>query len=425
MDINKTYNPQEFEGRIYGEWENKGYFTASPSRDKIPFTIMMPPPNITGQLHIGHALDESIQDSIIRFRRMQGYEALWLPGTDHASIATEVKVVDQLKAEGLTKEQVGREEFLKRTWAWKEKYGGRIVEQLKRLGSSCDWSKLAFTMDDRCSAAVKEVFVNLYEKGLIYQGKRIINWCPCCKTALSDAEVEYSEEPSFFWHLRYYFKDSDKYLVVATTRPETMFGDTAVAVNPKDPRYKGLVGKSLILPIVGREIPLIADDYVDMEFGTGAVKITPAHDPNDFEVGTRHNLPVIRVMDDGAVMNENAGKYQGMSRYDCRKAVVDELKKLGFVLVPAKTAAYFCTECGEFVASKTAAHGGHTIDTTQKVNGTPATHLTDGLKDHYVCSVCGAKVLEDGTSAVIKAEGHKMTKVAGIKATCTEAGRKE
>ncbi len=329
MDMNKTYNPQEFEGRIYGEWEDKGYFTASPSRDKIPFTIMMPPPNITGQLHIGHALDESIQDSIIRFRRMQGYEALWLPGTDHASIATEVKVVDQLKAEGLTKEQVGREEFLKRTWEWKEKYGGRIVEQLKRLGSSCDWSKLAFTMDDKCSAAVKEVFVNLYEKGLIYQGKRIINWCPCCKTALSDAEVEYSEEPSFFWHLKYYFKDSDKYLVVATTRPETMFGDTAVAVNPKDPRYKGLIGKSLILPIVGREIPLIADDYVDMEFGTGAVKITPAHDPNDFEVGIRHNLPVIRVMDDGAVMNENAGKYQGMSRYDCRKAVVEELEKLG------------------------------------------------------------------------------------------------
>ncbi len=329
MEMNKTYNPQDFEERIYKEWVDKGYFTAHPNREKIPFTIVMPPPNITGQLHIGHALDESIQDSIIRFKRMQGYEALWLPGTDHASIATEVKIVDQMKAEGLTKEQVGREGFLERAWAWKNKYGGRIVEQLKRLGSSCDWSRLAFTMDEKCSKAVKEVFVNLYNKGLIYQGKRIINWCPCCKTALSDAEVEYTEEPSFFWHLRYYLKDSDKYLVVATTRPETMFGDTAVAVNPKDPRYKDIVGKTLILPIVGREIPVVADDYVDMEFGTGAVKITPAHDPNDFEVGLRHSLPVIRVMDDGAVMNENAGKYNGMTRYECREAVVKELQVLG------------------------------------------------------------------------------------------------
>ncbi len=329
MEMNKTYNPQDFEERIYKEWVDKGYFTAHPNREKIPFTIVMPPPNITGHLHIGHALDESIQDSIIRFKRMQGYEALWLPGTDHASIATEVKIVDQMKAEGLTKEQVGREGFLERAWAWKNKYGGRIVEQLKRLGSSCDWSRLAFTMDDKCSKAVKEVFVNLYNKGLIYQGKRIINWCPCCKTALSDAEVEYTEEPSFFWHLRYYLKDSDRYLVVATTRPETMFGDTAVAVNPKDPRYKDIVGKTLILPIVGREIPVVADDYVDMEFGTGAVKITPAHDPNDFEVGLRHSLPVIRVMDDGAVMNENAGKYNRMTRYECREAVVKELQALG------------------------------------------------------------------------------------------------
>ncbi len=329
MEMNKTYNPQDFEERIYKEWVDKGYFTAHPNREKIPFTIVMPPPNITGQLHIGHALDESIQDSIIRFKRMQGYEALWLPGTDHASIATEVKIVDQMKAEGLTKEQVGRDGFLERAWAWKNKYGGRIVEQLKRLGSSCDWSRLAFTMDEKCSKAVKEVFVNLYNKGLIYQGKRIINWCPCCKTALSDAEVEYAEEPSFFWHLRYYLKDSDRYLVVATTRPETMFGDTAVAVNPKDPRYKDIVGKTLILPIVGREIPVVADDYVDMEFGTGAVKITPAHDPNDFEVGLRHSLPVIRVMDDGAVMNENAGKYEGMTRYECREAVIKELQTLG------------------------------------------------------------------------------------------------
>ena len=329
MEMNKTYNPQDFEERIYKEWVEKGYFTAKPDKEKIPFTIVMPPPNITGQLHIGHALDESIQDSIIRFKRMQGYEALWLPGTDHASIATEVKIVDQMKAEGLTKEQVGREGFLERAWAWKNKYGGRIVEQLKRLGSSCDWSRLAFTMDEKCSKAVKEVFVNLYDKGLIYQGKRIINWCPCCRTALSDAEVEYVEEPSFLWHLRYYLKDSDKYLVVATTRPETMFGDTAVAVNPKDPRYKNLVGKTLILPLVGREIPVVADDYVDLKFGTGAVKITPAHDPNDFEVGLRHNLPVIRVMDDGAIMNENAGKYQGMTRYECREAVVKELEKTG------------------------------------------------------------------------------------------------
>ncbi len=329
MEMNKTYNPQDFEERIYKEWVEKGYFTAKPDKEKIPFTIVMPPPNITGQLHIGHALDESIQDSIIRFKRMQGYEALWLPGTDHASIATEVKIVDQMKAEGLTKEQVGREGFLERAWAWKNKYGGRIVEQLKRLGSSCDWSRLAFTMDEKCSKAVKEVFVNLYDKGLIYQGKRIINWCPCCRTALSDAEVEYAEEPSFLWHLKYYLKDSDQYLVVATTRPETMFGDTAVAVNPKDPRYKNLIGKTLILPLVGREIPVVADDYVDLEFGTGAVKITPAHDPNDFEVGLRHNLPVIRVMDDGAIMNENAGKYQGMTRYECREAVVKELEKTG------------------------------------------------------------------------------------------------
>ncbi len=329
MEMSKTYSPKEFEQRIYEKWEQKGYFKAKPNKDKIPFTIVIPPPNITGQLHMGHALNNSIQDSIIRFKRMQGYEALWLPGTDHASIATEVKIVDQMKAEGLTKEEVGREGFLQRAWAWKEKYGGRIVEQLKRLGSSCDWSRLAFTMDEKCSKAVKEVFVNLYNKGLIYQGKRIINWCPCCKTALSDAEVEFEEENSYFWHFRYYVKDSDRYLIIATTRPETLLGDTAVAVNPKDERYKDLVGKTLILPIVGREIPVVADEYVDMEFGTGAVKITPAHDPNDFEVGLRHNLEVIRVMDDGGVMNSLAGKYEGMSRYECRKAIVEDLKSSG------------------------------------------------------------------------------------------------
>ena len=329
MDMAKTYNPKDFEEKIYKDWEDKGYFKATPNEKKIPFTIVIPPPNITGQLHIGHALDESIQDSIIRFKRMQGYEALWLPGTDHASIATEVKIVDQLRAEGLSKEDVGREEFLKRSWAWKEKYGGRIVEQLKRLGSSCDWSRLAFTMDEKRSEAVKEVFVNLYRKGLIYQGKKIINWCPSCKTALSDAEVEYAEEPSNFWHLKYFVKGSDDYIVVATTRPETMLGDTAVAVNPKDPRYKNIVGKTLILPILNKEIPVVCDDYVDMKFGTGAVKITPAHDPNDFEVGLRHNLEVVRVMDDGGVMNENAGKYCGMDRYECRKAIVEDLKQSG------------------------------------------------------------------------------------------------
>ncbi len=329
MEMSKTYDPKEFEKRIYEEWERGGYFKAEPDPDKVPFTIVIPPPNVTGQLHIGHALDESIQDSIIRFKRMQGYEALWLPGTDHASIATEMKVVELLKGEGHTKEEIGREKFLERAWEWKEKYGGRIVEQLKRLGASCDWSRLAFTMDEKCSKAVKEVFVNLYDKGLIYQGKRIINWCPTCKTALSDAEVEYSEEPSFLWHIKYFFKDSDEYLVVATTRPETLLGDTAVAVNPKDERYKGLIGKTLILPIVNREIPLVADNYVDLKFGTGAVKITPAHDPNDFEVGLRHNLPIIKVIGDDGKMNESAGKYEGLDRYECRKAIVEDLKSLG------------------------------------------------------------------------------------------------
>ena len=328
-EMSKTYEPKSFESRIYAAWENAEAFKATPNPDKVPFTIVIPPPNVTGQLHIGHALDESIQDSIIRFKRMQGYEALWLPGTDHASIATEIKVVDMLKSEGLSKEQVGREGFLKRAWEWKEKYGGRIVEQLKCLGASCDWSRLAFTMDEKCSKAVKEVFVNLYNKGLIYQGKRIVNWCPTCKTALSDAEVEYSEEPSFLWHIRYYFKDSDKYIVVATTRPETLLGDTAVAVNPSDERYADLIGKTLILPVVNREIPLIADNYVDKSFGTGAVKITPAHDPNDFEVGLRHNLEVIRVIGDDGKMNDLSGKYAGMDRYECRKLIVEELEKLG------------------------------------------------------------------------------------------------
>ena len=329
MEMAKTYNPSEFEKEIYERWEKEGCFKAKIDADKLPFTIVIPPPNITGQLHMGHALDETLQDTLIRFKRMQGYSALWLPGTDHASIATEVKIVEQMAKEGLTKKDVGRDGFLERAWAWKEKYGGRIIEQLKLLGSSCDWSRLSFTMDERCSRAVKEVFVNLYEKGLIYRGDRIINWCPDCKTALSDAEVEYVEENSSLWYIRYKIKDSDEYVTVATSRPETMFGDTAVAVNPKDKRYKGMEGKTLILPIVNKEIPLIYDDYVELEFGTGAVKITPAHDPNDFEVGLRHNLPVVKVLNDDGTMNGNAGAYNGMSAMDCREKVVEELKAIG------------------------------------------------------------------------------------------------
>ena len=351
MNMSTTYNPKEFEERIYKEWESNGYFKASPNEDKVPFTIVIPPPNITGQLHMGHALDESIQDSIVRFKRMQGYETLWLPGTDHASIATEVKIVDAMRKEGLTKESLGREGFLKRAWAWKEQYGGRIIEQLKCLGSSCDWSRLAFTMDEKCSRAVREVFVNLYNKGLIYQGSRIINWCPTCKTALSDAEVEYSEENSHLWQVRYKVKGEDNYVIVATTRPETILGDTAVAVNPKDKRYAGFEGKILELPLTDREIPIVFDEYVEMDFGTGAVKITPAHDPNDFEVGLRHNLPVIRTMNDDGTMNELAGKYQGLDRFECRKAIIKDLEEMGALV---KTEAYahnvgHCYRCSSSV----------------------------------------------------------------------------
>jgi valyl-tRNA synthetase len=328
--MEKTYNPKDFEDRLYKEWEEKGYFRAERDDNKVPFTIMMPPPNITGQLHMGHALDNTLQDTITRFKRMQGYCALWLPGTDHASIATEVKIVEQLNKEGIKKEDLSRDQFLERAWAWKEKYGGRIVEQLKKLGSSCDWSRLSFTMDEKCSKAVREVFVNLYDKGLIYRGSRIINWCPCCKTALSDAEVEYAEEASYFWHLKYFVEGSDsEYLVVATTRPETMFGDTAVAVNPADTRYKHLIGKNVILPIVNKPIPVVGDEHADMTFGTGCVKITPAHDPNDFEVGLRHNLEIVKVMNDDGTMNGLCGKYAGMDRYECRKALVEELKAQG------------------------------------------------------------------------------------------------
>ena len=331
--MNKTYDPKAFEERIYSKWLNKKYFHAAPNKDKKPFTIVIPPPNITGQLHIGHALDDTIQDSIIRYKRMKGFETLWLPGTDHASIATEVKIVEKMREEGLGKDSLGREGFLKRAYAWKDQYGGRIVEQLKKMGFSCDWDRLAFTMDERCSRAVREVFVNYYNKGLIYRGDRIVNWCPKCGTAISDAEVEYETEAGHLWHFRYpVVGEKDKYIIVATTRPETIPGDTAVAVNPSDKRYASLVGKELELPIFGRRIPVVADRYVDKSFGTGAVKITPAHDSNDFEVGYRHSLPTIRVMNDDATMNENAGKYAGMTREECRKAIVEDFDKLGLLV---------------------------------------------------------------------------------------------
>ena len=328
----KAYNPKEVEDKIYDFWQEGNYFHAEVDKDKKPYTIVMPPPNITGQLHMGHALDNTLQDILIRWRRMQGYSALWLPGTDHASIATEAKIVEAIRKEGITKEDLGREKFLERAWEWKKEYGGRIVSQLKKMGSSCDWERERFTMDEGCSKAVKEVFVRLYNKGLIYRGERIINWCPHCKTSISDAEVEFEEQAGHFWHLRYPLTDGSGYLELATTRPETLLGDTAVAVNPSDERYKDLVGKTLTLPLVGREIPIIADDYVDVDFGTGVVKITPAHDPNDFQVGLRHNLPVINVMTDDAKIVEDYPKYAGMDRYEAREAIVKDLDEGGFLV---------------------------------------------------------------------------------------------
>ncbi len=327
-----TYNPKDFEERIYAEWMKKDCFRAEIDPHKVPFTVMMPPPNVTGQLHMGHAMDETMQDILVRFKRMQGYSALWLPGVDHAALATEVKVVEQIRKEGLTKEGLGREKFLQRVWEWKEKYGGRIVEQLKKLGSSCDWSRLAFTMDEKCSLAVREAFFRLYQRGLVYRGSRIINWCPGCKTALSDVEVDYSEDAGHFWYFKYPVEGSDLFITIATTRPETMLGDTAVAVNPNDERYSHLVGKTLLLPLTSRKIPLIADEYVEPEFGTGAVKITPAHDPNDFEVGLRHNLPLIRVMNDDGTMNELTGDYAGLDRYEARKQIVSKMESLGLLV---------------------------------------------------------------------------------------------
>lgn len=328
----KAYNPKEVEDKIYDFWQEGNYFHAEVDKDKKPYTIVMPPPNITGQLHMGHALDNTLQDILIRWRRMQGYSALWLPGTDHASIATEAKIVEAMRKEGITKEDLGREKFLERAWEWKKEYGGRIVSQLKKMGSSCDWERERFTMDEGCSKAVKEVFVRLYNKGLIYRGERIINWCPHCKTSISDAEVEFEEQAGHFWHLRYPLTDGSGYLELATTRPETLLGDTAVAVNPSDERYKDLVGKTLTLPLVGREIPIVADDYVDVDFGTGVVKITPAHDPNDFQVGLRHNLPVINVMTDDAKIVEDYPKYAGMDRYEARDAIVKDLDEGGFLV---------------------------------------------------------------------------------------------
>ena len=332
-ELPKVYEPQQVEAQIYKMWEDGGFFRPGTDRSKKPFTIVMPPPNVTGQLHMGHAMDATLQDTLIRFKRMQGYAALWVPGTDHAGIATQIKVEDELRnKEGLTRYDLGREKFLERVWDWKHKYGNRIVEQQKKLGASCDWERARFTMDEGCSAAVREVFVSLYEKNLIYKGSRIINWCPHCVTALSDAEVEYVDKPGHLWHIRYPMADGEGEVVVATTRPETMLGDTGVCVNPNDERYKAIVGKKVILPLVNKEIPVVADDYAEMEFGTGCVKMTPAHDPNDFEVGLRHNLEVIRVLDDNGVVNEFGGKYQGLDRYEARKQIVKDLDEGGYLV---------------------------------------------------------------------------------------------
>ena len=332
-ELAKTYDPKGIEDRIYQNWMDKGYFHAKVNPDKKPFTIVMPPPNVTGQLHMGHALDNTMQDILIRYKRMQGYEALWQPGTDHAAIATEVKVTNMLKDKGIDKREIGRDEFLKYCWQWKDNYGSRIMKQLRKLGSSADWDRERFTMDEGCSKAVEEVFCRLYEKGWIYKGSRIINWCPKCQTSLSDAEVEHVDQDGFFWHINYpIVGEEGRFVEIATTRPETLLGDTAVAVNPDDERYKDLVGKMLKLPLTDREIPVIADEYVDKEFGTGCVKITPAHDPNDFEVGKRHNLEEINILNDEATMNAKCGKYAGMDRYEARKAMVKDLEDLGLLV---------------------------------------------------------------------------------------------
>ena len=329
--MDKTYSP-DIEDRLYKKWLDNKYFHAQVNKDKKPFTIVMPPPNITGRLHMGHALDNTMQDILIRFKRMQGFEALWVPGTDHASISTEVKVTDALRAEGIDKKEIGREAFLKRTWEWKEEFGGTITHQLKELGISCDWNRERFTLDEGCSNAVRKAFVNMYNKGIIYRGAKIINWCPVCKTSISDAEVEHVDRDGKFYHINYPIDGTDRLVEIATTRPETMLGDTAIAVNPEDDRYKDLVGRFVKLPLTDRLIPIIADEYVDMEFGTGVVKITPAHDPNDFAVGERHNLPQINIMNDDATMNDQCGKYAGMDRYEARKEIISDLDALGLMV---------------------------------------------------------------------------------------------
>ncbi len=331
-ELNKVYEPSQVEDRIYKFWLDGNMFRADPDPEKEPYCIVMPPPNITGQLHMGHALDNTLQDILIRWKRMSGYSALWVPGTDHASIATEAKIVEQMRKEGISKDDIGRDGFLERAWEWKKQYGGRIVSQLKKIGSSCDWSRERFTMDEGCTKAVKDVFVKYYEKGYIYRGERIINWCPHCKTSISNAEVEYEDQAGHFWHLRYPLTDGSGYVELATTRPETLLGDTAIAVNPKDERYKDIVGKTVLLPLVNREIPVVADSYVDMEFGTGVVKITPAHDPNDFEVGARHDLPIINVLTEDAKIVEDYPAYAGMDRYEARKRIVEDLEKGGFLV---------------------------------------------------------------------------------------------
>ena len=381
-ELAKAYEPKEVEDRIYDFWMKGKYFHAEVDPKKKPYTIVIPPPNITGQLHLGHAMDETLQDTLIRWRRMQGYSALWLPGTDHASIATEAKIVEAMRKEGITKEEIGREKFLERAWAWKDQYGGRIVEQLKKLGSSCDWDRLRFTMDEGCNKAVNHVFKKLYDKGLIYRGERIINWCPHCKTSISDAEVVFEEKEGSFWHLRYPLSDGSGYIELATTRPETMLGDTAVAVHPDDERYKALVGKTVILPLVNKEIPIIADSYVEQDFGTGVVKITPAHDPNDFEVGLRHNLPVINVMDDGGVINENGGKYAGMPALEARKQIVKDLDEAGFLIKiePIKHNVGTCYRCGTVVEPR--------VSTQWFVKMEPlAKPAIDAVKDGDICFI--------------------------------------
>ncbi len=398
-ELATKYNPSEFEDRIYDFWQNGNYFHANLDERKKPYTIVMPPPNITGQLHMGHALDNTLQDILIRYHRMKGFDTLWIPGTDHASIATEAKIVEALRKEGIDKLDLGRDKFLERAWEWKAQYGGRIVEQLKKLGSSCDWERERFTMDEGCSKAVREVFVNLYDKGLIYRGERIINWCPHCMTTISDAEVEYEEKAGSFWHVRYPLTDGSGYLELATTRPETMLGDTAVAVHPEDERYKDLIGKTLTLPLVGREIPIVADEYVERDFGTGVVKITPAHDPNDFEVGLRHNLEVINTFTPDGHMNEKCGKYTGMTTLEARDAIVADLQEGGFIveIEPFTHNVGTCYRCGTiveprvskqwFVKMKPLAEPAIDVVKTHKVNFIPDRysktyyHWMENIKD--------------------------------------------